>query len=378
MARLYLPRRDSKEGQEIERLYPDASFEQLDEWAKKYGYQSRETFIAAVWKRWGIHRAKVNDWRPQGEEPEPEIQYIPYPDFKIKPFKQPKARRDEEDIGIVFADRHDGKLTSNYSPDICAARTDYLLNSTMTIINLHRPIRYAHIFNLGDNIQGENPRQGSKMDNTKGNARTQINNEVKLQGRFLSSLSQGVQKVFYYGVRGNHGRYEPTAPDGTNWDLFFYDRLKDSLQNQKNIEINYSDLFYLLVNIRGFRFFGVHGDQCKGNAAVPLIAARRKMAEWYALVGGFNYAYMAHFHTKAADTINTHADYVICPPLVTGDDWAVEMVGRATSPQQHCFGIHDHYGRTFQYQLHTDDAFLPNKFDEPEGVVRLGLNQKGA
>lgn len=317
-------------------------------------------------------RTYETDERGQSKPPkpkEPEVQYLPYPDFKIKPFKQPKARRDEEDIGIIFADRHDGRLTANYNPDVCAQRTDYLLNSTMTIINLHRPIRYAHIFNLGDNIQGENRYQGSNQATVKGSAREQISNELRLQSRFLNSLSQGVEKVFFNGVRGNHGKYDRTAPDGTNWDLFLYDRLKDASQNQKNIEINYSDLFYLLVNIRGFRFFGIHGDQCKGNAAVPLIAARRKMAEWYALVGGFNYAYMAHFHTKASDTVNTHADYVISPPLVTGDDWAVEMVGRASSPQQLCFGIHDHYGRTFQYQLHTDDAFLPKKYDEPEGVV---------
>jgi len=335
--------------------------------------------------RYGLYRALRKRgfdiqgllWKAQGNakeetpEPEPVIEYIPYPNFKIKPFKPPKSRRDVEDIGIIFADRHNGKKTADYSPDVCAARTDYLLESTMTIINLHRPIRRAHIFNLGDNIQGENPYQGSKINNVIGNARDQINNEVKLQGRFLTSLSQGVEDVFFYGVRGNHGKYDRVAPDGTNWDFFLYDRLKDSLQNQKNIHINYSDQFYLLVNIRGFRFFGVHGDQCKGNAAVPLIAARRKMAEWYALVGGFNYAYMAHFHTKASDTVNTHADYTVCPPLVTGDDWAIEQIGRATSPQQICFGIHDRYGRTFTYQLHTDNAFLPQKYDEPEGEVIL-------
>ena len=299
-----------------------------------------------------------------------DVKYTPYPDFKVKPFKVGHPRRDEEDMGIVFADRHDGRITESYNPEICQARTDYLLESAMTIINLHRPIRKVWVFNIGDNLQGENPYQGSKVDTVYQNAREQINNEVKLQGSFLVSLSQGVEEVHFVGVRGNHGRYDKVSPDGTNWDLFLYDHLKLSLQNQKNIKINYSDRFYALVNIRGFRFFLIHGDQVHAVMGVPLFALRRKMQEWYAHVGGFHYGYVGHFHTEEKDMVNSVADYTVCPPLVTGDEWALEKIGRSSHPQQLCFGVHNKYGRTFTYTLHTDRKFLPKPYDEPEGWVQ--------
>ena len=97
---------------------------------------------------------------------------------------------------------------------------------------------------------------------------------------------------------------------------------------------------------------------------------RRKMAECYANVGGFNYAYAGHFHCEYQDKLNSMADYTIAPPLVTGDSWATENIGRISTPQQLCFGVHERYGRTWRYSLHTDNAFLPKRFDEPEGVVK--------
>lgn len=300
---------------------------------------------------------------------EPEIKYIPYPDLGIKPFKMLKTR-DEEDIVVVLADHHAGKVTPNYNEKIYNARMNKLIDDTMLIINLHRPIRKAHIFALGDMVQGENTRQGSKAGEIDRNVRGQIREvAVPVMARYVASIAQGVSEVNFYGVRGNHGRYSNEALDGTNWDLVFYDYLKMSLQNQKNISVEYSEEFSLLINIKGFRFFIFHGDQCKGNAAVPVIAMRRKTNEWYANVGGFNYGYAGHFHSEYQDKVNSMADYTIAPPLVTGDAWAVEKIGRISYPQQLCFGVHEKYGRTWRYSLFTDEGYLPKKYNEPEGVV---------
>ncbi len=303
-------------------------------------------------------------------KPEAEKVYLPYPKFKLKPFALRKGQRDEEDIVIVLTDHHPGKITPSYDIPTYNARMDKLLDDTMLIINLHRPIRNAHIFSLGDMVQGENVFQGSNLEEAKGGVRKQIREiAVPTMSKYIASLKQGVDTVNFYGVRGNHGRYDRISPPTTNWDLFFYDALAASLANQAGINIHYSENFSLLVNIKGFRFFLIHGDQCKGNAAVPVIAMRRKMAEWYANVGGFNHAYAGHFHSEYQDKVNSLADYTIAPPLVTGDEWAVEKIGRISYPQQLCFGVHEKYGRTWRYSLYTDEGYLPQKFDEPEGIV---------
>jgi len=298
---------------------------------------------------------------------------IPYPDLNIIPFSPPKSNRDEEDLGVVIADIHTGKKTESYSIDIMRQRFASLTKSIMTIINLHRPIRKVWVFDAGDNVQGENPYQGSKLGETECGAYEQIYSyAIPIFSDFLVSLSQGVSEIEVIGVDGNHGIYDKVSPRKTNWDGFFYSGLKSALQNQKNIHIHPPKTFYQLVNIRGFRFFLIHGNQVYATQGIPLFAMRRKMQEWYAYVGGFNYGYAGHFHSGAYDQVNSHADYTICPPLVTGDSWALEKVGRASEPVQLCFGIHNHYGRTFEYKLRTDNKFLPQRYDDPEGVITIG------
>jgi len=331
-----------------------------------YERRMRERGVGAVDKE---HNVVIESTAPP--------ERIPYPNLDIKPFKPAKSSRDEEDLNIVIADPHIDKITETYNLEICKSRFDRLLDSVMTIINLHRPIRQVNVFMLGDITQGENAFQGSKIGETGKGVMEQIfDDAIPIISRFLTSLSQGVERVDAYGVRGNHGRYAKEAPDKTNWDTFFYKVLESAMGNQKSVNVYPSRNFYQLVNIRGFRFFLIHGDQVNATAGIPLFAMRRKMQEWFAYVGGFNYAYAGHFHSEAKDQVNSVADYTICPPLVTGDSWALEKVGRASEPKQICFGVHDHYGRTFNYQLHTDDAFLPHKYNEPEGEVSLSKKRE--
>ena len=303
---------------------------------------------------------------------ENEVKHVPYLDFEIKPFKVAKTGRDEEDIVIVTADKHLGKVTESYNVAIAKARMERLLDSTMSIINLHRPIRRLWVFELGDALQGENPYQGSKIGEVECGAYEQVHDVgIPLISRFLSSLASGVESVDYIAASGNHGVYDKQATKRTNWDNFLYSALELALVNQTNIHIHPPKEFYQLVNIRGFRFFLIHGNQVYAQQGIPLFALRRKMQEWYAYLGGFNYGYAAHFHSGAYDQVNSHADYTICPPLVTGDSWALERVGRASAPVQLAFGVHNKYGRTWEYKLRTDDAFLPQKYDDIEGVVTI-------
>jgi len=218
---------------------------------------------------------------------------IPYPPLNIKPFKSVKSSRDEEDLNLVIADPHIDKITETYNLEICKSRFDSLCDSTMTIINLHRPIRQVNVFMLGDIIQGENAFQGSKVGETLKGALEQIfDDAVPIVSRFLASLAQGVERVNAYGVRGNHGRYAKEAPvnaygvrgnhgryakeapDKTNWDTFFYKALESAMINQGNVNVFPSKNFYQLVNIRGFRFFLIHGDQVNATAGIPLFALR--------------------------------------------------------------------------------------------------------
>ncbi len=301
----------------------------------------------------------------------PIVEHVPYPEIKLIPFQMAKVNRDPEDMGIVISDWHLCKVTPDYNIDIAKARVDYLTQSIMKIISLHQPIRKLWVFDAGDTIQGENPFQGSKIGEASHSAEEQIHDyAIPILSRMMLSLNQGVPDIEYFTVRSNHGKYGKEANPKTNWQTMMCRSLKASLVNQGHITVNVPDKFYQLVNIKGFRFFMVHGHQVNASQGIPLFALRRKMQEWYALVGGFHYGYGGHFHTKAADSVNSVADYTLAPPLVTGDEWALEIIGRASIPKQLCFGIHSKYGRSFSYELQTDDKYLPKPFNEPEGIVK--------
>lgn len=351
-------------------LYQSATNYALRRLTDKYGYKNVDVFQRAMRKR-GIKRLKaptVCDIK----EYEPVIERVPYPKIKLIPFNATKVNRDPEDMGVVISDWHLCKITPDYNIDIAKSRVDYLTQSIIKIIGLHQPIRKLWMFDAGDTIQGENPFQGSKIGEASHSAEEQIHDyAIPILARMMLSLNQGIKDIEYFTVRSNHGKYGKEANPRTNWQTMMCRSLKASLVNQEHITVNVPDKFYQLVNIKGFRFFMVHGHQVNASQGIPLFALRRKMQEWYALVGGFHYGYGGHFHTKASDSVNSVADYTLAPPLVTGDEWALEIIGRASIPKQLCFGIHSKYGRSFSYELQTDDKYLPKPFDEPEGIVTI-------
>jgi len=352
-----LPKRGTEEADRLVSLYSTAPGEQLYSLADQYGYATKNSFANAMLNMLGAKRRKPKTEAETKEEPKETIVYQPYPEFKIKPYPVIKSR-DKEEVVIVLTDAHVGKKTENYNLAIYKKRMGKLLDKVMTVIQLHRPIGKAYIFDLGDNIQGENVYQGSKIGDTEVGAWEQINDyAVPTLSDFIVSLKQGVESVDFYGVPGNHGNISKESTTKTNWDNFIYKGLEVALTKQEGINIHCPTEFYQLITILGYKFFIFHGDQVRSSQGIPLFALRRKLQEWYAYVGGFDYAYCGHWHTWGADSVNSRADYQICPPLVTGDSWALEKVGRASMPIQLIFGIHPKVGRTWEYKLSTDDKF---------------------
>lgn len=367
MARLYLPRRDGEEGQEIERLYPDASFEQLDEWAQRYGYKNRETFTAAIWKRWGIHRTKINDWRPSAEKPEEK----PEPEVKIVTPQvreyTPKAvgKGDPETQVIIIGDDHAGLKTPSFDSKVYKKRFDVLFQSAMTITELHRnmyPLNDLVILDVGDNVQGENPYQGSTIGAVECGAVEQVYDlALPTITSLLYSFSQQFKTVQFYGVRGNHGRYSRTAPQTSNWDLALY-RALSHVKFPSGVKVYYSDAFNELVTIEGFKFFVFHGDQSRGaQYGIPYFALIRALKDWYVTYKGFPYAVCGHWHKEDFLRVTSETKLLINGALTTDDPFTLETIKTSTIPNHWTLGVHKKRGLTWLYSLIADTAFLPQK-----------------
>ena len=122
------------------------------------------------------------------------------PPVKLREYKAKKVKRGDEEIAVFHAgDGHAGKITKSFDEDVYKQRMDTTFDSIMTVVTLHRnmyPVNTLHIVNTGDNSQGENPFQGSKVGTIKLGARDQTTKVAyPAWVRLISSLKQEFAEV---------------------------------------------------------------------------------------------------------------------------------------------------------------------------------------
>ncbi|GAI05546.1 unnamed protein product [marine sediment metagenome] len=239
---------------------------------------------------------------------------------------------------------------------------DGIFDAAMRIITLHRnmyPIRKLRMILTGDNSQGENPYQGSKVGTIRMGARDQT---TKLACpawiKLIGSLAQEFEEIELEGIPGNHS-YSKLAPETSREDFRLYDLLKAYFSSNKRIKINIHEHFSTIVSIKGFRSFLFHGDDIRCTYGVPFFALDKKLKSWYMQYGGFQYAFGGHFHKRHSDEISSKLEYFMCGSLVSDDDWALKKLGISSNPSQNIYGMHPRFGITWRYALQVDKAFLP-------------------
>jgi hypothetical protein len=358
----YLPDKISPKGQALALAYPTTSNEQLDEWAKQYGYLNRDSFKAAMRRRWGLQRIWVAPGRRNSPEPKVEVRVITPEIMQYKPLVTGKG--DPETQVVIIGDDHAGEITPTFNVEVYKQRFKELFQKTLRITSLHRnmyPLNDLVIIDVGDNVQGENPYQGATVEAVACGAVNQIYDvALPVLIELLVSFRQEFKTVKFYGVRGNHGRYSLTAPRTSNWDMALYQSLKGA-SLPSGIEINYSDDFKAIVNIEGFDFFVFHGDQVRTTMGIPYFALIRKVKDWYSTFGGFPYAVCGHFHKEDFLRMWSKTKLLINGSLVTDDPYALEVIGTSSIPTHWTFGVHKHTGLTWLYNLILDKSFLPER-----------------
>jgi len=356
-----LPLKDSADGQRVIERYLAGERDTL---ARELGYAHAASLGHAMVSIYGVRVSDLGSSISVGEKVEPEVT-INLPPIKLREYKAAKrGRGDEEEAILHTSDGHAGKITPSYDGDVYKTRMDGIFDSTMKIVTLHRqmyPIRKLRILATGDNIQGENPYQGSKVGTITLGARDQT---AKLAYpawvRLIGSLAQEFEVVELEGIGGNHS-YSKLAPETSREDYRLYDLLKAYFYNNKRVKINIHENFSEIVDIQGFRSFVFHGDDIPCQQGVPFFALDKKLKAWYMQYGGFQYAFGGHFHKRHSDEISSRLEYFMCGALVSDDDWALKKLGISSSPSQNIYGMHKNYGITWRYAVQVDKLFLPSK-----------------
>ena len=355
---------DGEEGQQLIKEVPTASYGKLEAWAKEYKYANVDSFLRSMRSVMGVRREQ-----PIAETEEPII--LSLPPVKLFDYKAKKRKRGDEEIAILHTgDGHACKITKSYNKEIYRQRMETMFKSIMTIVGLHRnmyPIRKLHIINTGDNIQGENPYQGSRLGDVESmGARDQVKKvAVPMWNDVIGSLKQNFEEVIFDGYPGNHG-HDRLAPETSAYDLLLYDMLEQGIGQHKGITIRGHETFGDILEIEGFRMFCFHGKEIPCTQGVPFFALTKKLQSWYIQYGGFNYAFGGHYHKRIEDEVTSKFEYFMVGTLVSDDDWAIRKLGISSSPSQSLYGLHSHFGITWRYPLQVvDKAFLPKK-----GVIK--------
>ena len=322
-------------------------------------------------QKYGISYQTGKDWRifaidelPQNRivsDKQPIINLSP---IKLKPYEPIMVGRgDPETQVLVLGDGHADEITPTYNAGIYQKRVNTLYQRLLAITHLHRnmyPLNDLVILDVGDNVHGENPYQGATIGGVSMGAVDQVY-ELALPTiiELLVNLRQEFKSIKFYGVRGNHGRISRISPSTSNFDLMLYKALSQT-KLPAGIEINYSDDFYIMPIIEGFRFFVFHGDQCRATMGVPYFAMTRKIMSWYNTFGGnIPYFVCGHFHKEDYLRISSNTKLLMNGSLVSDDPYALEVVGTSSVPNYWTFGCHKNRGITWLYALMLDKATLP-------------------
>lgn len=357
-----IPKLGSREWENEVKLYLSSNTDELTKRSIELGYDNRNGYVTAMGRR-GVYLSEKKKTNPviiKIDEPP----VINLPKIELREYKGHKPNGDEETAILHTSDGHAGKITRSYDEDVYKMRMDTMFDSIMKIITLHRkmyPINKLHILNTGDNVQGENPFQGSKVGTIRVGARDQTSKlAYPAWARLIGSLKQEFTEVEFDGFGGNHS-YDKLAPETSREDFRLYDLLQVYFGDKKGIKINIHEEFADIINIMEFRIFCTHFDGIPCQQGIPYFGIDRAIKSWYMQFGGFQYAFGGHFHKRHEDEVSSKTSYFMCSTLVSDDDWALKKLKISSNPSQNIYGIHPKMGITWRYPLIVDHDFLPEK-----------------
>jgi hypothetical protein len=288
------------------------------------------------------------------------------PPVKYKVYKGPsqktEKKHESEDVGLMLSDIHIGHShtfeetggLSEYNKDIFLKRSELLKKGIVDIVELHShlyDLPNLHIFCLGDIVAG--------MNAVGQWSHTFIDTDIMQQWAMGTSAIADMiyywlgmfDKIYFYGVRGNHGRVAPHGieKDVANWDILSYLMLEQMFKDNARVVFNIPRTWWMRVDIKSHKFLLVHGDDVKGRTAI--LGLSNFVNKWVSVADFVpNYTLAGHFHS-AAELSTPQGRLFINGSFIGGDVYSLKTIHDAARPEQKIFGIHNRRGVTWVYNI---------------------------
>ncbi len=252
----------------------------------------------------------------------------------------------------VSAERTRGH--NEYTAEVMARRMGSLVAAHLSIIE--KLLLGGYVFPelviglLGDNVSGTIHDLERHSDAP--NIVLSVYGCAWLLAQSISELARHYEKVYVYGVGGNHGRLPDVRrkqmKDPTRtWDYMIYLLLREMLRENNHIEFWFPDSWGAQVNIRGWNVLVGHGDDVKSWAGIPWYGLERKVGRLAALEGArgntINYHLMGHFHSA---TVIPHpaGETIVNGSVIGATEFGIDSIGRADVPSQWLLHFHEEWG----------------------------------
>lgn len=208
----------------------------------------------------------------------------------------------DNDLLVSLNDIHYGATHSNYwgayNSDICREMLNLYLDNIIHIAETHQS-ENCIVWENGDAISGYI--HASIQITNKENTISQLMGVSELISEFLAELSKHFKSVRFVSVSGNHSRIEKNKNDALveeRLDDLIDWYLSARLQNFDNVFIDTDsriDPTMYLIDIRGKKYCGVHGDFDGSPAKVQALQTMAGV-QLYSVLSG-------HMHHNKVDTV---------------------------------------------------------------------------
>jgi hypothetical protein len=290
--------------------------------------------------------------------------------LKLSPVRIPKSDgRHSPEVAVPWlGDWQLGKVTPTYNSAKCEERIEIYGDKVTLLTDIQRadhPVNVAHVWMLGDMIEGTNIFPGQQWLVDASLYRQITLDGPRIMGNFLRRMLGYYKRVHVTAVIGNHGRlgrhgeYDPE----TNGDRMLYRITQQLLQNEKRLTWTIPDgmgerHWYAIDRIGNYSSLLMHGDQFGGRMMGTLtrIGVQRKIGGWKA--GGipeqFKDVAFAHWHTLEEFSVSG------CTARCNGspesyNTFAQEALAAMSPPSQRLMYVHPEKGKvTAEYKVWLD------------------------
>jgi hypothetical protein len=295
------------------------------------------------------------------------------PVIDVPPLERIASKHTPETFVLVVSDAHVGKLVREefvgegfrYDVTTFRERLARLEAQVLSIAAIHEhayPLDRLVMMFLGDMVDGVDMRRGHGL-------RVEVQSAVKqamivstefaaFTARLRAARPWSIWTDWLYGNHGRVGEYGVALPTD-NWDHVAALMFEQAVRDVPDVSVRVRTQKFDVLQLGPLRTYASHGDGATkgdgGFGGIPFYGITRAAAKDAGLHGQQFDLYLAGHYHQRVDMPWGSSRILVNGCWDGGDDFSVNGLKLANTPEQTAFGVHPRRGLTWQYGIQVAD-----------------------